>query len=454
VGPWTAVTNRGALNIAHVSALSQYTVDGRTRGSVERLIKMVHTMTQAEAYDVLEIHFDSSTEDIKRAYKRKALETHPDKKGTGDHSSFLRVSEAYKRLTDPDSFKDEVDGNEDDDNEDDDDDDDEDDYGYRVMVDPSEMEAMFNVMFGAGEASFSFGSAFADAAEDMHAFGHRGAGVGGSISMVDLVQMMMADEGIFMGDGNDEEEDEEEDDEDYEDEVEGGWRSMMYRRMAAAHGHDDDEEEDDDDDEEEEEDDEGSEGDESDDEYDEEDASDDDGVNGGGRRGHGMDGMDVAELLMAQLLLGGPLAQLGQMGALGPMGAAGSRADLGAMDPMAALAQHLGGPRGGGAGAGEGARLHSAFYRGPRAAAQSGSSSSRRGGGGGGGAHASERVEELDSADDEWETEDEDDEGEDDDDDDQWETESEGEGERDKGATRPLPPAGHTHTGRSGSLAK
>jgi curved DNA-binding protein CbpA len=416
---------------------------------------MVHTMTQAEAYDVLEIEFDSSKEDVKRAYKRKALETHPDK-GSGDHASFLRVSEAYKRLTDPDSFKDEIDGNEDDDNEDDDDEDD-DDYGYRVMVDPSEMEAMFNVMFGAGEASFSFGSAFADAAEDMHAFGHRGAGVGGSISRVAWVQMMRADEGIFMGDGNDEAEDEEEDDEDYEDEVEGGWRSMMYRRMAAAHGHDDDDEEDDEEEEDDDiDDDEGSEGDESDDEYDEEEASDDDGDGGGGRRGHGMDGMDVAELLMAQLLLGGPLGQLGQVGALGPMGAAGSRADLGAMDPMAALAQHLGGPRGGGAG--EGARLHSAFYRGPRAAAQSGSSSSssRRGGGGGGGgggAHASERVEELDSADDEWETEDED--GDEDEDDDQWETESEGEGERDKGSTRPPRTGGaHTHTGRSGSLAK
>jgi curved DNA-binding protein CbpA len=85
-------------------------------------------LTIEEAYRVLEIESGSNEEIVKRQYKKLALKTHPDKNPDDPeaHKKFLLISEAYKRITDPDSFKDDDEGEE---------------------PNEEEMEAMFNEMF-------------------------------------------------------------------------------------------------------------------------------------------------------------------------------------------------------------------------------------------------------------------------------------------------------------------
>lgn len=85
-------------------------------------------ITLEEAYNVLGVNSKSSTAEVKSAYRKQALRTHPDKNPNDPDASkkFLMVSEAYKRITDPSAFHD-----------------DEDDQ----MPNEEEMEAMFNMMF-------------------------------------------------------------------------------------------------------------------------------------------------------------------------------------------------------------------------------------------------------------------------------------------------------------------
>jgi curved DNA-binding protein CbpA len=70
---------------------------------------------------------ETSTEEVKKTYKKLALRTHPDKNPNDPeaHKKFLKVSEAYKRITDPSAFEDEEDG----------------------LPNEEEMEAMFEMMF-------------------------------------------------------------------------------------------------------------------------------------------------------------------------------------------------------------------------------------------------------------------------------------------------------------------
>lgn len=85
-------------------------------------------ITLEEAQRVLGVSANATEAEVKTAYKKLALRTHPDKNPNDPEASkkFLMVSEAYKRITDPSSFHD-----------------DEDDQ----MPDEEEMEAMFNMMF-------------------------------------------------------------------------------------------------------------------------------------------------------------------------------------------------------------------------------------------------------------------------------------------------------------------
>ena len=50
-------------------------------------------------YDLLQIMKDATEKDIKKAYKKAALEHHPDKGGSDD--MFQKISEAYQFLSDP-----------------------------------------------------------------------------------------------------------------------------------------------------------------------------------------------------------------------------------------------------------------------------------------------------------------------------------------------------------------
>lgn len=51
-------------------------------------------------YEILDIETDSTLEQIKKAYREKSKEVHPDKPG-GSQEAFIQVNEAYVILSDP-----------------------------------------------------------------------------------------------------------------------------------------------------------------------------------------------------------------------------------------------------------------------------------------------------------------------------------------------------------------
>lgn len=57
-------------------------------------------MAKRDYYEVLGVGKDASADEIKKAFRRKAIEYHPDKQG-GDEAKFKEVNEAYEVLKDP-----------------------------------------------------------------------------------------------------------------------------------------------------------------------------------------------------------------------------------------------------------------------------------------------------------------------------------------------------------------
>lgn len=57
-----------------------------------------------ELYDTLGVDKNASQDEIKKAYRKKAAETHPDK-ADGDESAFIAVKSAYDVLSNPDAKK-------------------------------------------------------------------------------------------------------------------------------------------------------------------------------------------------------------------------------------------------------------------------------------------------------------------------------------------------------------
>jgi molecular chaperone DnaJ len=58
--------------------------------------------TKRDYYNILEVGRDASEEDIRKAFRKKALEFHPDRNKTADAADkFKEVNEAYQVLTDP-----------------------------------------------------------------------------------------------------------------------------------------------------------------------------------------------------------------------------------------------------------------------------------------------------------------------------------------------------------------
>jgi molecular chaperone DnaJ len=56
--------------------------------------------TKRDYYEVLGVSKDASADEIKKAFRRKAVELHPDKQG-GDEAKFKEINEAYEVLKDP-----------------------------------------------------------------------------------------------------------------------------------------------------------------------------------------------------------------------------------------------------------------------------------------------------------------------------------------------------------------
>jgi len=62
-------------------------------------------MEEEDYYKVLDVPFSSSQEEIKKAFRKKAFELHPDKNPNNPiaEANFIKVAEAYKIIGDPDS---------------------------------------------------------------------------------------------------------------------------------------------------------------------------------------------------------------------------------------------------------------------------------------------------------------------------------------------------------------
>ena len=56
-------------------------------------------MAKRDYYEVLGVGKDASADEIKKAFRRLAVQHHPDKEG-GDESKFKEINEAYEVLKD------------------------------------------------------------------------------------------------------------------------------------------------------------------------------------------------------------------------------------------------------------------------------------------------------------------------------------------------------------------
>src|ERR1700733_9563450 len=57
-------------------------------------------MSKRDYYEVLGVSKDASADEIKKAFRRAAVQHHPDKEG-GDEAKFKEVNEAYEVLKEP-----------------------------------------------------------------------------------------------------------------------------------------------------------------------------------------------------------------------------------------------------------------------------------------------------------------------------------------------------------------
>lgn len=59
--------------------------------------EVFHYFVKSESYDILQIEPPVNYEDLKKAYRKMSLKTHPDKTG-GSSEDFIKVKNAYEDL--------------------------------------------------------------------------------------------------------------------------------------------------------------------------------------------------------------------------------------------------------------------------------------------------------------------------------------------------------------------
>ena len=100
-----AVAALRAAATASVAALQKRRRSAQTRARARRrearttYARTAPARTVRSHYDVLGISRDAGAADVRRAYRKKALATHPDKTN-GESGAFLAVGEAFRVLSD------------------------------------------------------------------------------------------------------------------------------------------------------------------------------------------------------------------------------------------------------------------------------------------------------------------------------------------------------------------
>ena len=163
------------------------------------LLTIMPAMTNAEAYNILGVPNKATEAVVKSAYKRLALQTHPDKNPNDPDASkkFHRISEAYKRIVDPSSFHDED--------------------GEGEDISEQEMAAMFSMMFsdmfsgGAGGMESMMNEIWGDGDDD----DDDEMEPGGMGDMFHMMEMMMNDDGGEYDDEDDEDCDDEDENDNF-----------------------------------------------------------------------------------------------------------------------------------------------------------------------------------------------------------------------------------------------
>lgn len=65
-----------------------------------RCALIAEELVMGDYYDVLEVSRDAPVEEIKKCYRKKVLQLHPDKRNSGDSEEFVRLNIAWKTLCD------------------------------------------------------------------------------------------------------------------------------------------------------------------------------------------------------------------------------------------------------------------------------------------------------------------------------------------------------------------
>lgn len=70
------------------------------RKKLKHFTTVVVEFVMCDYYDVLEVPRDAPVEEIKKSYRKKVLQLHPDKRNSGDSEEFVLLNTAWKTLCD------------------------------------------------------------------------------------------------------------------------------------------------------------------------------------------------------------------------------------------------------------------------------------------------------------------------------------------------------------------